>query len=263
MRPCPQELPFADWEEASRKIREDTRKAEELLKQISLAQKERESADQAVVSLESDLKVRKENLETLSAGLPEADPGTDGIIKRPDIDALAENVSRREKETETLEDTVSGIRNRIGKNRDRLDRIGEQVPALLKARDDRTISERLYKLVSGNTGNGKLTLEQYVQAEGFDNIIRAANRRLLPMSDGRFELFRQEGTLGRRSNTFLDLEVLDHYTGHRRPVGRLSGGESFKASLSLALGLSDTVSSDRGGIQMDAHLGIDKGCHEV
>lgn len=113
-------------------------------------------------------------------------------------------------------------------------------------------------MVKGQTGNGKITLEQYIQAAGFDRIIMAANRRLLPMSDGQFELYRQEESLGKKSNTFLDLEVLDNYTGHRRPVGNLSGGESFKASLSLALGLSDTVSSNLGGIQMDA-LFIDEG----
>ena len=78
------------------------------------------------------------------------------------------------------------------------------------------------------------------------------------MSDDRYELYRREESSDRRSNTFLDLEVLDNYTGHRRPVGALSGGESFKASLALALGLSDTVSSNIGGIQMDA-LFVDEG----
>lgn len=116
----------------------------------------------------------------------------------------------------------------------------------------------LHKLVTGQTSNRKITLEQYVQATGFDSIIAAANQRLLPMSDGQYELFRQENSDDRQSKTFLDLEVLDHFSGRKRPVGNLSGGESFQASLSLALGLSDTISSSLGGIQMDA-LFIDEG----
>ena len=127
-----------------------------------------------------------------------------------------------------------------------------------KACREYAVCSGLYNLVRGQTGNGKITLEQYIQAAGFDGIIMAANRRLLPMSDGQYELYRQEDSPGKKSSTFLDLEVLDNYTGCRRPVGNLSGGESFKASLSLALGLSDTVSSSLGGIQMDA-LFVDEG----
>lgn len=85
------------------------------------------------------------------------------------------------------------------------------------------MAARLYQLVRGTTGNGNITLEQYVQAAGFDHIILAANRRLLPMSDGQYGPYRKENSLGKQSNTFLDLEVLDNFTGCRRPVGNLSG----------------------------------------
>ena len=150
------------------------------------------------------------------------------------------------------------MKNRLQINQDKLDKIASQETELEKARKENSMCSGLYNLVKGTTGKGKITLEQYIQAAGFDGIIAAANRRLLPMSDGQFELFRQEDSLGKRSNTFLDLEVLDNTTGRRRPVGNLSGGESFKASLSLALGLSDTVSMNLGGIQMDA-LFVDEG----
>ena len=119
------------------------------------------------------------------------------------------------------------------------------------------VYNKLHKLVAGQTaGKSKISLEQFVQATGFDKIIRAANRRLTPMSNGQYELYRKENSGG--GTTFLDLEVLDKKTGHRRDVGDLSGGESFMASLSLALGLSDTVASHLGGIQIDA-LFIDEG----
>ena len=153
---------------------------------------------------------------------------------------------------------VNAIENRININSEKLKNINGRRAEYEKADKDLSISTRLYNLVTGNTGNGKITLEQYIQVTGFDGIIAAANKRLLPMSDGQYELYRQENTLGKKSSTFLDLEVLDNYTGHKRPVGNLSGGESFKASLSLALGLSDTVSSSIGGIQMEA-LFIDEG----
>ncbi len=118
---------------------------------------------------------------------------------------------------------------------------------------------RLCDLVAGKIPkSAKITLEQYIQGAGFDQIIAAANKRLYPMSDQQFELARvkENGNMG--SKAFLNLEVKDNFTGKSRPVGNLSGGESFKASLSLALGLSDTVSANSGGIQMDA-LFIDEG----
>lgn len=178
--------------------------------------------------------------------------------RKVDIKELEESVEVKNNEAALMRSTVSAISFKIDSNKEKYKNIKEQSIELEKFGKEYNICKRLYNLVKGQTGNGKITLEQYVQAAGFDAIIRAANRRLLPMSEGQYELYRTKDSLGKRSNTFLDLEALDNYTGHRRPVGNLSGGESFKASLSLALGLSDTVSSNLGGVQMDA-LFIDEG----
>ena len=175
-----------------------------------------------------------------------------------DIDELQELKETQNAAFLTAGKCVSSIEYRIRGNQEKTEGMRGRKAGLEKARKEYGICERLYNLVRGQTRNGKITLEQYVQATGFDGIIKAANRRLLPMSDKQYELYRQEDSVGKKTNTFLDLEVLDNYTGHRRPVGNLSGGESFKASLSLALGLSDTVSSNLGGIQMDA-LFVDEG----
>lgn len=175
-----------------------------------------------------------------------------------DEGTLQEETDARKQKVTFLQEQKQAIAFRWKTNTDKYKNIRLQKEPLEKYRKEDTICLRLYNLITGQTGKGKITLEQYIQAAGFDGIIKAANRRLLPMSEGQFELYRQEDSLGKKSNTFLDLEVLDNFTGHRRPVGNLSGGESFKASLSLALGLSDTVSANLGGVQMDA-LFIDEG----
>lgn len=178
--------------------------------------------------------------------------------KTIDLDSILSEVKEQSQKVEMIRGQMSNVQYRLQINEEKRTNISNRKLSLEKYRKENTICKRLYDLVKGQTAKGKITLEQYIQAAGFDNIIMAANRRLLPMSDGQYELYRQEESLGKKSNTFLDLEVLDNFTGHRRPVGNLSGGESFKASLSLALGLSDTVSSNLGGIQMDA-LFVDEG----
>jgi exonuclease SbcC len=175
-----------------------------------------------------------------------------------DLESVQKELKEQNDKVESLQKEYSRITSRLTENRKKQEQIAGLQECLEKYKKESGISARLYHLVRGTTGNGKITLEQYIQAAGFDNIILAANRRLVPMSDGQYELYRQEKSPGKQSSTFLDLEVLDNFTGCRRPVGNLSGGESFKASLSLALGLSDTVSSHLGGIQMEA-LFVDEG----
>ena len=212
-------------------------------KDISLAEQAINSYEQAVSTNETQLTLARSD----AAGK-----------KKIDEKSLTDICDEQQKNVELLRKTENTISNRIANNIDKQQKILSQRDELETSRKKYGICRRLYELVRGTTGNGKITLEQYIQSTGFDGILTAANRRLLPMSDGQYELYRKEDSLGKKSNSFLDLEVLDNYTGHKRPVGNLSGGESFKASLSLALGLSDTVSSNLGGIQMDA-LFVDEG----
>ncbi len=174
-------------------------------------------------------------------------------------DQLKKESEEQDHRIETIRKHCTQIENRLEKNKRIKEKISSQRSSLEKFQEEYNRCTRLYDLITGNISNrAKITFEQYIQAAGFDHIIAAANRRLLPMSDGQYELFRKDDSENKRSKTILNLEVQDHFTGHRRPVGSLSGGESFKASLILALGLSDTVSSNLGGVQMDA-LFVDEG----
>lgn len=214
-------------------------------------------AEDAIAAAEEEISSYKQAVATNKKLLEDAEKDAGGR-KVIDIAQLKEKHDSQESELSKKRDKYNSINDRIRSNKENLENIISKKAALEKSRKEYNICNRLYELVKGTTHNGRITLEQYIQAAGFDGIIAAANRRLLPMSDGQYELYRQEGALGKNINTFLDLEVLDNMTGHRRPVGNLSGGESFKASLSLALGLSDTVSTNLGGVQMDA-LFIDEG----
>ena len=234
----------------------DKKMAENRFKDIS-AMNELVVSEDELSSREKEINGYKQAVATNETQLTQAKADAKGkeIV---DVAALQELCQQQQLAVDSIRKQENAVSNRLGTNLDKRESIISRRDELERAQKEYGICDRLYKLVRGTTGNGKITLEQYIQAAGFDGIIAAANRRLIPMSDGQFELYRQEDTLGKKSNNFLDLEVLDNSTGHRRPVGNLSGGESFKASMSLALGLSDTVSSNLGGIQMDA-LFIDEG----
>lgn len=118
----------------------------------------------------------------------------------------------------------------------------------------------LARLATGKqAGNmGRIAFETYVQATYFDKVIHAANLRLHIMSSSRYTLVRREKSADKRSIAGLELDVLDRYTGKLRPAQTLSGGETFLASLSLALGLSDVVMSEAGGMHIDAMF-VDEG----
>lgn len=107
-------------------------------------------------------------------------------------------------------------------------------------------------------GKEKITFETYVQMQYFERILKYANIRLMEMSGGQYELERQTKASNKTSKTGLDLEIIDHYNGTKRSVRTLSGGETFKASLALALGLSDEIQAYSGGIQLDTMF-IDEG----
>jgi exonuclease SbcC len=115
----------------------------------------------------------------------------------------------------------------------------------------------LSDVASGRTG-GRVNLQRFVLSVLLDDVLIQASQRLSIMSRGRYQLYRSNGAAGARQSAGLELEVEDSFTGRNRPVGTLSGGESFMAALALALGLSDVVQSYAGGIRLET-LFIDEG----
>jgi len=120
-----------------------------------------------------------------------------------------------------------------------------------------TLVARLSDAANGRN-NLKISFQRYVLAALFDDVLRAANERLRKMSEGRYELMRAEDVRDRRLQGGLEIDVADSYSGERRPARTLSGGETFLASLALALGLADVVQAHSGGVRLDSMF-IDEG----
>ena len=211
---------------------------------VESSESAKNSAEIDLAKLDTEIKSRKERLKDFKEVNKE-----ECIAKKGEI----------EKKIAELEAQNKTVFARLDANKKSLVNIKTRLS------DVETI-EKHYKWVQtlNQTANGalkgkdRIMLETYIQMTYFDRIIERANERLLIMSGGTFELRRKTENNAKTGKVGLDLLVLDHGNGSVRDVRSLSGGESFKASLSLALGLSDEIQSSAGGVVLDTMF-VDEG----
>jgi exonuclease SbcC len=172
---------------------------------------------------------------------------------------LQEKKEKMTEEKQLLRQKQQELITRISTNQTAWDHIREKSEELAALDQKWTWVKALSNTANGNiAGKEKIMLETYIQMTYFDRIISRANLRLMMMSGGQYELKRRTSAENNRSQSGLELDVIDHENGTERSVKTLSGGESFQASLSLALGLSDEIQSSAGGIHLDT-LFVDEG----
>lgn len=191
----------------------------------------------------------------------QAESLTEQLKKAPQIEVqqiLEEQTSMNGK-LSALRGELTGIRTRISVNESALSHIQKQSASLAETEKRWIWVKALSDTANGSlSGKEKVMLETYIQMNYFDRIIARANTRFMIMSGGQYELKRRREADNNRRQSGLELDVIDHYNGTERSVKTLSGGESFKASLSLALGLSDEIQSSAGGIHLDTMF-VDEG----
>lgn len=180
-------------------------------------------------------------------------------FKEIDLTSLNEKSLKLNEHKKDVDKTAKLLYSRIENNKSLVDDISDKRD-ILKGYDDKYVwLKALSETANGDiSGKEKITLETFVQMTYFDSIIRKANIRLLTMSDGQYELVRRSDAETLKKNEGLALDVIDHFNGSSRSVSTLSGGESFMASLCLALGLSDEIQSSNGGIKLDTMF-VDEG----
>lgn len=176
-----------------------------------------------------------------------------------DIEAEKEKQAALLAQRQRLNDEGKRLHSRLSANRSVFTEITEKSGALAELEKQTAWVKALSNTANGGlVGKEKIMLETYIQMTYFDRILERANTRFMVMSGGQYELKRRREASNNRSQSGLELDVIDHYNGTRRSVKTLSGGESFKASLSLALGLSDEIQSSAGGVRLDTMF-VDEG----
>lgn len=189
-------------------------------------------------------------IETISKRLPQDYTPADLDEKTAELSALAD-------EEKALTQYAKTIELRLSSNAEILKTLSNGIPNLQKQEQERDILLGLSNVASGK-GGSKTKLETFVQMEFFRDILRNANIHFRRMSNDQYELVRKQIPGDNRSDHSLDLDIKDYYNGTTRDVKSLSGGESFIASLSLALGLSETVQQNTGGIRLETMF-VDEG----
>lgn len=209
-------------------------------------------------SIEKEIKEYEENIKILEIDIKKLEKDTEGL-KLVDTKEIEDNITLLEGKRDQCQKTLNNLEVKIKKSLDLLQELKLSYKELETKKEKYGKYSYLSGLVNGRGEKGmdKLSLERFVQIEFFEDIISAANQRLRKMTEDRYYMKRTE-EYSRQRQIGLDLDVYDNYTGKTRSVKTLSGGESFKASLALALGLSDVVQSYSGGVQLDT-IFIDEG----
>ncbi len=238
-------LPYESLVEADRALLELKTKRDTLTKALEKAKATLEQVSEERIALTS-------KQETLQKALEGFD--REAAVQR------AEQLEVLTKESRVAEQAVIAETTTLQRAKDAKKNATSILTELQVAREKQSWLSELDKVFNGKlTSEGKLKLETYIQAIYFDQVLAHANQRLYAMTGGQYELARQTEAVDKRSGYALNLDVIDHYGDlSRRSVKTLSGGESFLASLALALGLSDLIQKRSGGVQLDT-LFVDEG----
>ena len=231
---------------------------EEIQSQIQLQTQERQTLEthyKTVTEAKETLEKRMTELNSVITSLTEQLKEAVNISVE-ELNAQKENFIQQKKAFSSERDEIHA---RLEINGDMYEKIRRQQTKLLKTETRWKWMKSLSDTANGTiTGKARIMLETYIQMQYFDRILARANIRLMTMSSGQYELVRRKENKSRVGKTGLELDVIDHYNGTIRSVKTLSGGETFQASLSLALGLSDEIQSSSGGIQLDTMF-VDEG----
>lgn len=239
-----QQLPYPTREAAQEQLHAQERQYTALQSAIEAAVSNRQTLLQQQAGLVS-------KAETLSLQLAQAED--------VHLEDVAAQLQKMEQQQAALDAVVKQTAARLERNRAALTGVETQSAALAAQEAQLTWLRTLSSTANGTlAGKEKIMLETYIQMTYFDRILERANQRFSVMTGGQYQLRRRIEAENNRSQSGLELDVIDHYNGTTRSVKTLSGGESFKASLSLALGLSDEIQSSAGGVRLDTMF-VDEG----